>query len=118
MNKLIVCDIDGTLLFMGGSGFTTHYSKNQPHPMLQGSADKCFEWHAKGYKILLTTGRPECSREFTEFELKHYGIVYDILIMGIGSGSRYIINDSDNIENPKCFAINVLRNTGIGDIDI
>ena len=44
---------------------------------------------------------------------------YDHLIMGIGGGTRIIINDlKPNNESSTAFAINIKRNHGIQDVEI
>lgn len=118
MADTIFCDIDGTILFQGEKSFTEHYRENEYSKSLHLSAEKTFEWHVAGHKIILTTARPESTRDFTERELASHGIVYDMLLMGIGAGKRYLINDRDEKGNDKAFSINLDRNTGIGNISI
>lgn len=113
-----MCDVDGTLLFQGEKSFTEHYRDKEYSASLPLSAEKTFEWHVKGHKIILTTARPESTRDFTEKELASHGIVYDVLLMGIGAGHRYLINDRDEKGNNKAHSINLDRNTGIADINI
>jgi NADPH-dependent 2,4-dienoyl-CoA reductase/sulfur reductase-like enzyme len=72
----------------------------------------------KGYKIILTTGRKECMREATEVQLAEAGIFYDQLVMGIGGGPRYLINDKKPDGENACFSISLDRNVGIKDVDI
>lgn len=144
----IFCDIDGTLiemeedfpLMIQGNPLGRDLTVNFTYPpdlsegplkkytytdtyfrqykTTKGSVKKIFDWHIKGYKVILVTGRPECTREFTEKQLQGLGIVYDMLIMGVGSGPRYLINDRDGNGFDKAFGINLDRNTGIGDIVI
>jgi hypothetical protein len=67
----------------------------------------------------LITGRRESMRKKTKKQLSKLGIFYDKLIMGIGGGSRIIINDrKPNSADDTCFAINIDRNQGIEKIDI
>jgi hydroxymethylpyrimidine pyrophosphatase-like HAD family hydrolase len=107
----IFIDIDGTIL--------KHHKTlweigiNEPE-LLEGVRETFNSWEMKGYKIILTTGRKESLREKTEKDLKSLGIFYDQLIMGLGGGIRYIINDFKNNSNlPTCHAITVERNKGI-----
>ena len=88
--KTIFCDIDGTLIehFPPGSNFHEFSPK-----VLPGVTEKILEWDKKGYRIILTTGRKESMRKFTEKQLEQVGIFYDMLIMGIGGGVRVLIND-------------------------
>ena len=113
----IFCDIDGTLV--------THTkptdSQKPTHKLnlLEGTIEKILEWDKLGYNIILTTGRKESLRKVTEQQLAEVGIIYDQLIMGIGGGKRYIINDKKpyNTED-YAFAVNLERNKGIKNIEI
>ena len=114
--KTIICDIDGTLV-----EHHNPYVVCQPtHHMtlLDGTIEKLLEWERKGYNIILLTGRKESMRLVTENQLQQIGIFYDKLIMGVGGGVRYLINDNKPDGNESAFAINVERNKGIKDINI
>ncbi len=113
----IFCDIDGTLV--------THTkptdSQRPSHKLnlLEGTMEKILEWDKLGYNIILTTGRKESLREVTKNQLEEAGIIYDQLIMGIGGGKRYIINDRKPYGDENyAFAINLERNKGIKSIEI
>jgi hypothetical protein len=114
--KTIFCDIDGTL--------TKHTLPTQSQlpsnkmELLDGTLDKLNEWDQKGYRIILTTGRKEGLRSQTEKQLQEAGIIYDQLIMGIGGGARYIINDDKPDKRKTAFAVNIGRNEGIKNIEI
>jgi hydroxymethylpyrimidine pyrophosphatase-like HAD family hydrolase len=114
--KTIICDIDGTLV-----KHHNPYIVCQPtHLMtlLDGTIEKLLEWERKGYNIILLTGRKESMRLVTENQLQQIGIFYDKLIMGVGGGIRYLINDYKPDGTESSFAINVERNKGIKDINI
>jgi hypothetical protein len=69
--------------------------------------------------IILTTGRKEGMRETTERQLREAGIVYDKLIMGIGGGTRVLINDlKPDREGDTAIAINLKRDIGVKDVEI
>lgn len=108
----IFCDIDGTLIkHVGG---VSQQIKVYEHELLPNTIEAINTWDKLGYNIILTTGRKESMRQLTENQLTNLGIVYDQLIMGIGGGTRIIINDrKPNIEKNTCHAINVIRNKGI-----
>jgi len=113
----IFCDIDGTLV--------THAkptdSQRPTHKLnlLEGTIKKILEWDKLGYNIILTTGRKESLRKVTENQLGEAGIIYDQLIMGIGGGKRYLINDKKPYGNENyAIAINLERNTGIKNIQL
>ena len=68
----------------------------------------------EGHTIVLTTARPNYLRLHTEYELQVNGIPYDQLIMGIGRGPRYLINDlSPDEPGDRAIAINLIRDEGI-----
>ena len=112
----IFCDIDGTLLLHKGD-----IVKNitEEPVILQNVIDTIKQWEKLNYKIILTTGRKECTRKQTEQQLCEFGIVYDSLIMGITNGERIIINDkkTNGVEN-TCYAINLVRNKGFENVDL
>jgi len=114
--KTIFCDIDGTILFHKGD-----IVKNvQEEPIiLPNVIESIKQWERLNYKIILTTGRKECTRKQTEQQLSNLGIVYDLLIMGITNGDRIIINDKkpNGVKN-TCYAINLVRNKGMENINL
>ena len=112
--KTIFCDIDGTLLKHHGD-----VVKQLSDPVaLDGTIDKMIEWDRNGYTIILTTGRRESMRAVTEKQLNSIGIFYDQLVMGIGSGPRYLINDSKSNGDGTAYAIQTQRNEGIKNVEI
>ena len=120
----LLIDIDGTLISFPDT--EEEYRKiatgDQKMFLLPGVREKLWEWESKGYKIILTTGRREMFRYETEYALKRAGIGYEQLIMGVGCGPRYVINDrKPGIKNGKkdtAFAINVDRNEGLENVEI
>jgi len=114
--KTLFIDIDGTLLLH--HEVANQQAKNTP-VLLPGVLEKFEEWDRNGYNIILITGRRESERKLTEEQLNKVGIVYDRLIMGIGGGDRVIINDMKlNSSVPTAYAINLIRNIGLENIDI
>jgi mannose-6-phosphate isomerase len=114
--KTIFCDIDGTLLYHAGD-IVKNIQESQV--ILSNVIETIKKWEKLNYKIILTTGRKECSREKTEKQLSDLGIVYDSLLMGLFNGDRIIINDKKtNGINNTCFAINLVRNKGFENIDL
>ena len=113
----IFCDIDGTLV-----EHTPPCRAARPGikmKTLPGTISKLHEWDAKGYNIILTTGRRESMREQTKKQLDDAGIIYDQLIMGIGGGKRCLINDlKPDGKMETAIAFNVIRNKGIADVDV
>ena len=113
----IFCDIDGTLVTH--SKPTNAATPTHKLTLLEGTIEKLLEWDKLGYRIILTTGRKESLRKATEKQLSEVGIIYDQLIMGIGGGKRYLINDKKpNGTEDYAIAINLTRDTGIKNIKI
>jgi len=114
--KTLFIDIDGSLLHHHG------YPGEQsirPTIVLPGVIKKLAEWETKGYKFILVTGRKESEREGTVKQLAATGIQYDQLIMGINRGDRVIINDmKPDSDIPTAVAINLVRNTGIENVEL
>jgi ribonucleotide monophosphatase NagD (HAD superfamily) len=114
--KTIICDIDGTLVEHNKP--STIATNLYIPSLLEGTLDKIDEWERSGYNIILLTGRKESMREVTENQLTQLGIYYDQLIMGVGGGPRFLINDYKPDGTEAAFAINIERNKGIKDIQI
>jgi hypothetical protein len=114
--KTIFCDIDGTLVKHNIPTENTGPLKTLH--LLPNTLEKLSEWDAKGYNIILTTGRRESMRKATEEQLAELGILYDQLIMGIGGGDRILINDRKLDGRETAFAFNLKRDEGIKDIEI
>jgi hypothetical protein len=116
MSKTIFLDIDGCIIkHQGGSSSTLIKQKTE---VLPGVLEKLDEWEIAGYTIVITTGRKESLRKFTEKQLLVCGIVYDHLIMGLGRGERVVINDRKSDGSNTATAICLPRNDGIGKINI
>jgi len=101
-------DIDGTLLEHISDWENIH--KYESLPALPKAKEKTAYWHCQGHKIVLTTARCESLRELTKKQLDNAGIFYDHLIMGIGAGTRYLVNDYPENGRHKAWAYNVVRN--------
>jgi hydroxymethylpyrimidine pyrophosphatase-like HAD family hydrolase len=112
----IICDIDGTLVEHQGDICQQHLLKLK---ILDGTLDKLKDWDRKGYRIILLTGRREGVRKFTEKQLAEAGIFYDLLIMGVGNGKRFLINDKKPfIDDETAIGISINRNEGIKNVNI
>ena len=116
-SNTLFCDIDGTLVHHCKP--TELQKPDYKLVLLPGTLDKLLEWDKAGHTIVLTTGRKESLRKVTEKQLWEAGIIYDQLIMGVGGGKRYLINDrKPQGEDDYAIAINLKRNEGIQDLKI
>lgn len=115
MTKTIFCDIDGTILRHKGDIYRNIL---EPPEILEGVLDRFREWDKKNYRIILTTGRKEGSREETKEQLKSLGINYDDLLMGLPNGDRILINDKkpNSIDN-TAYSYNLVRNSGMKNLE-
>lgn len=113
--KTIFCDIDGVLIHQPKDFSVVVTGEVNPTTTNGDIASILFDWHIRGYEVILITGRPENMREITEDSLRKLGLLYDRLIMGVGSGPRYLINDIDpeHEEVKKAIGINLKRNQGL-----
>tara|TARA_B100000424_G_C22816936_1_gene437180 strand:- start:237 stop:605 length:369 start_codon:yes stop_codon:yes gene_type:complete len=114
--KTIVCDIDGTLVKHDAPVYTS--KPNYAMKLLPGTLEKISEWDKQGYNIILLTGRKESLRKQTERQLSEVGIFYDQLVMGVGGGQRYLINDIKPDGENTAFSFNLIRNKGISDLEL
>ena len=116
MKKTIFLDIDGCLIKHKGN---LSKQMTEDAELLPGVIDKLNEWEADGHRIILTTGRKESMRSYTENQLLKLGIFYDQLIMGLPRGERVIINDKKNDSDViTASAIQIERNVGLTNINI
>ena len=113
--KTIFCDIDGTIL--KHSHRFGDIVKDEPI-LLDGVIQKFNEWDSLGHKIILTTARKESARHMTERHLSDLGVPWDLLIMGITSGPRYLINDKLlETDTARAIGINIITDSGFSSID-
>jgi beta-phosphoglucomutase-like phosphatase (HAD superfamily) len=116
MKKTLFIDIDGSIIKHKGN-LSEMFLKDIE--VLPGVLEKFNEWDAKGYKIILTTGRKECLRKITEDQLLKNGIFFDQLVMGLTRGERVLINDiKPNNDMSVATAIQINRNEGLKNIEI
>lgn len=112
--KTLFIDIDGTI-------FKHHHTisdvyQNEPE-LLPGVLEKINTWDSQGHKIIFTTARKESTRAITESHLKQFGLAWDHLIMGVGGGGRYLINDKLNkTDTDRATGINVITNEGFNAV--
>jgi NDP-sugar pyrophosphorylase family protein len=113
-SKTLFVDIDGTVLKHMHS--ITDVYNNEPE-VLPGVVEKLNEWDSQGHRIIFVTARKESTRELTEQQLRKFGIAWDQLVMGVGSGERYLINDKlERKDLDRATAINVVTDEGFNSI--
>jgi hypothetical protein len=112
-------DLDGTILPCLSWEELEKHNKNTlfTQPLLVG-VKEFFNSLNIDDTVVFTTARTSEYRELTERTLKFHDLRYKHLIMNLGVGRRYLINDTVNILYPKSIAINVLRNQGFGDTSV
>ena len=113
--KTIFIDIDGTLLTHNGDLSCQILSDCS---VLPGAVEKINDWNRKGYHIIMTTGRKECMRQLTKDQLFKSGLFYDQLVMGIGGGSRVLVNDLRANGDQSAFVYQPKRNEGIAGLNL
>ena len=107
-NPKVFCDIDGTIFKY--RKFET-YLTSEPE-VLPGVKESMISWLDSGVCIVLTTARPESLRDHTIKELQSASIPYHQLVMGIGRGARYLINDSEEPGVSRATSVSLNRDEG------
>jgi len=116
MKKTLFLDIDGCLIKHKGNLSEQISSEAE---LLPGVLEKLNQWEADGCRIILTTGRKNSMRKFTEEQLLKLGIFYDELVMGLPRGERIVINDGKpNSDVSTARAIQIVKNSGLIDVEI
>lgn len=117
--KTFFIDIDGTIV---PHLTIEELDKYMEVPMytqeLLPGIKKFFESLHRNDIVIFTTARSSKYKEFTERTLYHHKIKYHQLIMSLPSGQRFLINDTVNMFYHKAVAINLLRNHGVGDVNV
>lgn len=102
-------DIDGVIFPHNGYLDTREEEYETPLP---GVVD-FFNSLESNDMIILCTARNERYRHKTESSLTAAGFRYDLLIMGLPTGRRIIINDRKYSGMKTAFAVNIARNKGL-----
>ena len=115
-NPTFFVDIDGTLV---------KYRKfaeleNSGLEPIQDVIDTINNYYEQGTHIVITSARPDSYELFTKQELETIGIKYHQLILGLGRGTRVVINDNDpeNPEISRSMGVNLNRNMGWEGLDL
>ena len=116
--KSIFLDIDGCIFEHPGHP-NNHTTSPEKLKILDGVKEKFNEWIMKEYKIILVTGRKECTRIETESQLRYHGLVWDQLVMNVGGGVRVLINDKKPLhEGDTATGITIERNIGLTNFTV
>jgi histidinol phosphatase-like enzyme len=109
-NSTYFVDIDGTIIKYRQFDKLLQ-TKAEP---IQEVIDSINEEYDKGSHIVVTSARPIEYLEFTKKELKKIRLKHHQVILGIGRGTRFVINDIDP-DNPtikRAVGINLIRDKG------
>ena len=105
----IFCDIDGTIFKYRKFGT---YEETTPE-IIQSTLDYLNRERERGSHIILTSARPNSLYVHTLKELIRFEVPFDNLLLGIGRGVRYVVNDMDpEKEGERAKAINLVRDKG------
>ena len=108
--KTIFVDIDGTI-FKQKRNLSDIFEEDLE--LLPGVKEAFDNWNWKGYKIIITTGRKESTREATEKSLRAANLFWDHLIMGLDAGGqRILINDSPDPDRITAVSYSIPRDQG------
>lgn len=119
--KTIFCDIDGVLLLQEKENMCEYIASvyfGRKVTVLPGVKEKFAIWNKLGYKVILTTARPESMRKLTHKQLTENGLFYNDMIMGLSTGERHIVNDCKDNGDKAAFAHTPIRNEGLLNINI
>lgn len=112
--KTLFIDVDGTIL---KHQHTISDVYSQPAEVLPNVVNKINEWDSQGHRIILVTARKESTRAITEQQLREFGIAWDQLVMGVGGGTRVLINDKlDKNDADRAIGVNVVTNAGFSSV--
>jgi len=112
----IFIDLDGTIFKHYGNDF----DKVPEQEILDGVKEKFDEWKRKDYIVIIVTARPYSAKKFTIDQLEKFELAYSQLIMNVGSGVRYLINDTKPYASldETAIGISVKRDGGIKKVKI
>ena len=113
-NSLLI-DIDGVLLSHPG---TDENIFNDEQFILPGVLEKLSEWRFLGHTIILTSARPESMRDFTIKQLEKHKIIYNVLLMNLPHGRRYLLNDMKEFDKKTAIGISIPRDEGLINVSL
>jgi len=113
--KTIIIDIDGCIFEHRGRGACNQWIGGG-NKMLKGTQRFFDKAEKEGCCIILMTARKESCRKTLEHELRHAGLFWDKLIMGVPHGERILINDIKDGGTPSARSFEIKRNKGLRNV--
>ena len=107
--ETIFCDIDGTVVIQphGPEGF------NLDAEATIFAVETVNKWKDEGHCVVFTTARDDIFWTETKEQLDKLGFKYDKLITGIGSGKRWVVNNTKSHTQDTAGGIVVGKNLGM-----
>ena len=112
-SRTVIIDIDGVILQHKGEGASSQWLGDNYPALLPGAVEFFDALEKEGACIVLMTARKECTRGVLEVQLMQLGLYWDVLVMGVTSGQRVLINDAKPDGDASAIAIVVERNVGL-----
>ena len=117
MRNTYIVDIDGTILpHMHDLSNILIEAREEINDALPGVVKVFDKWKNESAFIILLTARPESMRKLTEKQIINAALFFDQLVMGVGNGPRYLINDVKPCGMVTAHAVNVERNKGFENV--
>jgi len=108
--KTYFIDLDGVVVVNDSKCHSEQINKRVV--LISGTVAVFDELERDGHTIILCTCRKECCRRELERDLRIAGLYWDVLIMGLPNGVRYLINDTKDGKE-TAYAVTIPRNEGI-----
>jgi hypothetical protein len=109
MNNTYFLDLDGTIFPCYKHGHANNFHKIE---LLPGVKKAFQQMYNNDDCVILTTAREEKCRQQTIEQIAKANLYYHHLIMGVGHGYRFVINDHCENEPYRAYAIPTLRDSG------
>jgi hydroxymethylpyrimidine pyrophosphatase-like HAD family hydrolase len=107
-----IVDLDGVILVHRGNGSSDQWWPDNSK-LLPNVRETFDAWEKEGAKVVIVTARPETLRAEVKTILRTLGLYWHALVMGVTSGSRYLINDRNPNGQYETVALETERNAGL-----
>lgn len=114
--KTYFLDLDGICFSHMGNQFQKVITGDIEQELLPGVSEFFQKASEQGANIILTTGRPESYREFTEKQLLKHGLWWTQLVMNLKNWKRVLINDTKSDGSISAFSHSLPRDEGLNSI--